>query len=322
MISLDSYCTTVGSVFNTKSIVAAIKKSIIMDRLDTVSLDVEPLNEVRPVFITGINPSESDISLFTHPISVFNFNGASYLCTDLRLYIKKGIDLTDIEGSIKNVTEYNFAKSRAILNLLWLTKDRDMLKQSMSFASVIYSTWLSEVISKAYALDYNDQTTIAIISSYFYQTLFSDDIPNEEEVQKMAVHTIKATGAEAKEVFAIFDKLGPMENLEDYISNVVNIVENVRLKDLNLPVLLTLVKNSWYGTNAKEILSVSLELPCSWMAVVFTSLTEKTFKNSMISRLTDRLGKRGRADEFLTNYKLIVTDLKAATEDLTIPEFE
>lgn len=324
MIYADSYQTTVGSAFVTKPIETAIKQAIIKDGIAGMSLNVNREGNFKPIFITGVHPSETEIPLFTHPITILNFNHNNYLCTDLRLFVRKDVDLSAIESGIKNLTEYNFVKSRSVLNLLWLNGEASYIKNSLSFAGMVYSAWLSDVISNAFALDFKDRTVIAVLASFYYQTLFDNERQFDDQYkEKLAVHTIKATKAPADFVFQVLDRVESLTSINDLCQAITNIVENVRLKNLNLPVLLTLIKNSWYGTNVKEILSVSLEHPPTWIAIVFACLSERTYKNSMIYRIAERLGKRGVADEFLANYRNVIEDqLVKAHEELVIRDFE
>jgi len=319
----DSYHTTVGSIFITTNIIDAIKESIIKQG-GVTRLDVKDSNGITPGFITGILDNESDIPLFTHPISIYNFQKKNYLFTDLRLFIKKDSSIGDIDKGIKNLTEYNFAKSRAILNLLWLSDGTTQIKNSLSFAGIVFASWLSEAISKIYALDFKDQTTVAIITSYYYQSLFNEESTFDEDTkQKMAIHTIKAVKAPSDFIFKIFDMITPINDVNDYCKNISTIVENVRLKDFNLAVLLTIVKNSWYGANAKEIMSVAIEHPPTWIAIVYTAINERTYKNSTIYRIAERYGKNGGAVEFNRNYlNMIKNELSIATELLTFENFQ
>lgn len=324
MIYPDSYQTTAGSAFVTKQIESAIKQAIIKDSIDRVRLNVNHEGRFKPLFITGAFPSESEIPAFTHPITILNFNGQNYLCTDLRLFVRRDVDVDNIESGIKNVTEYNFIKSRAILNLLWLNEDVSYIKNSLLFAGQVYGAWLAEVISKAFALDFKDQTVIAIVASFYYQTLFDNErVFDDHYKEKLAVHTIKATKAPADFVFSILDRIETMTSANDLCTTIIDLVENVRLKNLNLAVLLTLIKNSWYGTNVKEILAVCLEHPPTWSAIVYACLSERTYKNSMIYRVAEKLGKRGVSDEFMGNYRNIIEgQLSRAQEELVIREFE
>lgn len=320
----DSYETSVGAMLVSKPIRTAILEMNI--KIMPEFLDVKYEGDVKPQFITGTRMEEDHVPLFTHPITVLSANHGSYLATDLRLFVRKDALPGNIESSVKNLTEFNFAKSRAILNLIWVNSGIGRIKNSLQFASVVYSAWLSEIISKTYALDFGDKTTVSVIASFFYQTLFLDKNEyDEEDRMKMASHTIMATKVPSDRVLAIFDKIDKMSNIEDMCRYIVEIVQNVRLKGFNVPMLLTLVKNSWYGTNSKEIISVALEHPPTWAAIVYSALTERSYKNSTIYRIADPLGKRGGSDEFLRNYVGMVKETKAVSmesEPLVIRDFE
>lgn len=325
----DSYQTTNGSVLITKPIEVAIKEAFIKDGLNTVQLNVKENNGVIPVFITGSYASENEIPLFTHPISILNYQHKDYICTDLRFFVRKDTPLDRIESGVKNLTEYNFAKSRAIMNLIWMAGGRhtdaanrqgvSQIKNGLPFAGIVFAAWLSETIAKAYALDFKDQTQLFILSSFYYQTLFTDETTIDQEAkERMATHTIKATKAPAEFVFSVFDKIGPIKDINDYCANVANVLENVRLKNFNLVMLLTIVKNSWYGNNAKEFIQVAIEHPPTWVAIVYTALSERTYKSSMIYRVAERYGKRGGSDEFMKNYVQMAHELLTKPGDDTV----
>lgn len=313
MFYADSYQTTIGSLLVTKTIVEAVKRSIIRDNLGHVNLGVKDEGDYKSIFITGTLDSETEIPLFTHPITILNFNNSNYICTDLRFFVRKDAEVDSIEKSIKNRTEFNFAKSRAILNSIWLNQGEAKIKNGLSFAGLVYAKWLSEVIAKNYALDFKDQTTLAVISHFFYQSLFTGKTEfTDEDRERMAPQTIKATQAPAEYVFEVFEKITHMRDINDYCSAVSTILENVRLEKFNLAILLTIVKNSWYGTNAKEIIQVAVEHPPTWCAIVYTALNERTYSSSMIYRIAERFGKRGASSEFNSTYNdMIYSTLKS-----------
>jgi hypothetical protein len=320
----DSYETSVGGMLVSKPIRTAILEMSI--RVMPNSLDVKYEGDVKPLFVTGTRMEEDHVPLFTHPITVFNANHGNWLATDLRLFVRKDAPIDNLEASVKNLTEFNFAKSRGILNLIWVNGGVGRIKNSLQFASSVYSAWLSEIISKTYALDFGDKTTVSVIASFFYQTLFLDkDEYDEEDRMKMASHTITATKVPSERVLQIFDKIGKMSTIDDLCRYIVDITQNVRLKGFNVPMLLTLVKNSWYGTNAKEIISVSLEHPPTWAAIVYSALSERSYKNSTVYRIAEPLGKRGGSDEFLKNYVGMVKETKDVSmeaQQILIRDFE
>jgi hypothetical protein len=144
----------------------------------------------------------------------------------------------------------------------------------------------------------------------------------DDDKQKIVSHIIRSGKIRPEVVYTIIDKLGPIKDLSSFCDNISKIVENVRLEKINSAILLTILNNSWYGTNAKEIISVSLEHPPTWMALVYTALSEKTFKSSVIFKTAERLGKRGVADQFIMSYSSFVRTHTLAVEEFIIRDFE
>lgn len=302
-----SYDTTLGAAIQTKVLSTSIKEAIITDSIELNTLGIIPSDQISALFVLGTTTSESNIPLFAHPLLV-EHNKKTYLCSDIRLFVKTNAATTDSRNPPpKNQVEYNFVKSRTVLNLAWLTGSQNAMKNSFGFAATVYAMWISEVVSKRFALDPRDQLILSIIAHYFFQSLhYEEDITNEDTKQLFTVHTMKATKANSQIVFEVFDKLGKMSSLEDFCNNVKTVLENVRLKDFNPGTLITCISMSWFGTNAKEILAVALEHPPTWYAIVYSSLEERTYKNSMIARVAERFGKGGAWVDFKNAYSNMV----------------
>ena len=298
-----------GSIVVLDNITKAIKTAFIKDGINKVNLGVRPLHHLEAVFITGLHDSEQDIPLFTHPLEVVH-NGKTYLCTDMRLYVSNLLGratLADLDNNIKNKVEFNFVKTKSILTLAWLDKKQGHIKNGLGFSANVYSALVSQLISRAYGLDYGDQLLIQIVACYFYYSLFYDDVMiTDELVQSWVVHTIQITKTDSALIESTFKKITKCNNMETFCETIKDVCVNSRLHDLNVLVLLTLVKSTWFGANAKEVMSVALEHPPTWVSMVYTALQERSYKNSNIYQYAERLGKRGLAEEFIRSYGDIV----------------
>jgi hypothetical protein len=320
----DAYMTSIGSMYPTRQLEVSIKEALIKDQgLQNENLGLVDNGEYRAVFITGKFSSEVDIPLFTHPITINNFQGKNFLVTDMRLFLGKWSWDAKIEDLVKNRTDFNFAKSRAMLNLIWLNEGPQVLKNNLSFSAGVFSSVISETISRAFALDFNDLITIGVLAEIYYYSLFLDsETLSDDDKQKIVVHIIRSGKIRAEYVYGILDKIDSVKDLNEFCANVPKVVENVRLEKFNSALLLSIMANSWYGTNAKEIISVSLEHPPTWIALVFTALSEKTFKSSIVFKTAERLGKRGAADQFMMSYTSLVKSHTVAIEKFAIRDFE
>lgn len=307
----SGYDTTVGVGMVTKPIEHAIKESFIKDMIYNRHLDLITSLDYRPVFVAGYCSSESNIPFFAHPLIIENFKGMNFVCTDIRPFVRAASPGDDYTANVRNLTEYSFAVNRTMLNMAWVSGELNQIKLNLSFAGTVFAAWLSEAISKRFALDPKDQLVLAIITHFYYQSLFHGEERIEEELlQKFAVHTIKATRAPSQLVFDTFDKITKMNSISDYCETVKAILENIRLADLNHGLVITMVNNSWYGLNYKEILAVALEHPPTWCAIVYSALAERTYKNSLIARVAERYAKGGAGTEFVANFTNLAASLK------------
>lgn len=314
---LDGYQTTLGSRVPTNKLSDTLNVSMIRDNLLTSSLDVKKIGSVYPVFVTSAHDTEDSIPLFAHPYLFTTRAGQRTLVTDIRLFLKKKVfdgTLASLPTSIASQVDFSFTRTRAILNLEWIEGDVESMKTDLHFSTAVFGRWIADALTRAFALDPRDQLLIAIACSYYYQALFVDASDresirgNEETLQKWSIHTMKVTHADATTTRFVFDRMPDIKSVESLIEGIQLVTDNIRLKSLNLVFLLTQLKNSWYGTNSKEILAVSLEHPPTWMAIVYGSMKERSYRSSQIYKIAERVSKRGVGDEYLKNCQTLLSE--------------
>lgn len=316
-LSNTAYDTTLGSIIDTKVVSAKIVESFIQDELYKENIGVDNGLKVKPVYVTGYYESENNIPMFTHPVLV-QYKGTDYLCTDLRLYINtKGYkDTKNIIDNIRNRTEYNFMRSMSIMTLAWLNGSTGYIKDNLKFAGVVFSVNVSEAITRAYSLDPNDRLRLNVLSYLYYRSLFLSAKENIDEnflvteYEIAEVQCMKAFGISNRFFRDTIYNIPKLLTVNDYIEAIKVSLDNTRLTNFNIVVLLTLIKNSWYGNNAKDYITVSLEYPPTWLAIVYTALNEKTYKSSMIYKIIERLKKGSDIDTYNSAFEDLVTRFK------------
>lgn len=315
-----SYNTTAGSIFPNQKLHQALKEAFVMTDLTKQNFGVLPIEDKHLVFVAGIIPGETSIPAFIHPYLIDNFKGQSYLVADVRAFRNNAIQFISaetFEGTVKNKTEYMLSKNRAVLELKWVAEKQSTLRSKFSFAANVFAAWVSQSVSKVYSLDFQDQRVIMAIAMYYYHTLFVPHKKLEEKLFDIAViHTIKATKLTAREIVEIFEKMPEINGVNDLCTAISNIIQNVRLRDFNLAMLVTIVQNTWYGNNARDMIIVALEHPPTWIAIVFAALTEKTYRSSQIYRLIESQSRSNNVAEFKLNYLDEIQSLTYAVESV------
>lgn len=312
MIYNTPYDTTMGRVVPTDPIAHQVKVCMVKESVDQTTLSVKIRNRgfnqtFKSFFITGLYSSEEEIPFFSHPLLIPN-KGTNYCVSDMRLFVNaKGANKSNIEGFAKNKVEYNFAKARNILTLAWISGDIGQIKNSLRFAREVFASFIAQTVSRAYYLDPGDQQKIQILANYFYNLLFLEtEVADESTYFGWVSHTIENTKATSKQVEEVFAQVKNMSNLENFCKTINSVCNNPRLNDFNHLALLTLVRNTWFGTNAKDIIQVSLEHPPTWVSMVYTALTERTFKQSQLTKVAEFANKRGSGGEFINCFNDLI----------------
>ena len=309
----SAYTTTVGSAAVTNKIVDAIKVAMIKEPVIHTTCGVHN-EEVPAFFITGKYPSEGDIPFFAHPmeVSIRDSNtrtNKSFIVSDVRMLItRRGGTDNNIDSMfrIRNEGEYLFNICRTALSTAWLTERPGVLRDISFVPAGIFSSWIAEAVSSRRALDAKDHQSILVIAGIYYQSLFLEgNTFSEDDKPKIAQAVMRATHAPSNVVFDFLEKIAYMGNVADFCHWCRELLENPGLKDFNEGALITILGNTWYGSNAKEILAVALEHQPTWLSLVFYSFTERSFKNSTISRIALRyMGRKGE-DDFVKSFSAI-----------------
>lgn len=240
---------------------------------------------------------------FYHPVVIKNQNKEVVVVADYRPYVR--YDQND-QMVTTNGFDLNILINRATLNRIWVTKRPEYLRDVGPLAISVYCSWLSENISRKFALTPREQLNVAILAGIFYNCLFTDDAEwNDSDRTKIAVNVSKNTRCSIEDVFTILDKLqGPIRSVGEFCSVVATTLETVRIKDFNVGLLFEIIKNTWFGTNAAEVCCVAIEHPPTWLSLVYNAINERTFKKSGISQIVER----SRSDA-VRSFSLAVTNL-------------
>ncbi len=252
---------------------------------------------------TNIRRIENDspsIPAFAHPMLAMNHtNKEEFLSVDLRGYGK--FDPHQSVFVVRNEIEYRQAIRRAELNYIWVKDDPKLLRDISPLPLAVYSSWVSEAVAKRYALDPREQLNLAILAAIFYNCQFSNNQePNEHEKMRMVNAITRALRASAQDVLTIVDKFPHIANVTEFCAAAYEATASVRLKELNVGMLFSIVGNTWFGgTNAKELVAVALEHPPTWLTILLSAYSERSFKNSTITKITERSGNKDAGKDYV-----------------------
>lgn len=229
------------------------------------------------------------IPAFGHPLLVSFGKEQTDLFLDMRPYGKW--DPHNQRFNIRNEVEYNLQALRGRLNLIWMQESPTLLRDVSQIATDVFASWVSENVVRRFAMDPQEQKTLAVYAAFFYQCLFVDSTEELTDPvrHRMAATIARATRIQAQEVLEVIDRFQtPLKGLGEFCQWMKDVTKSVRLTEMNPALLIQILGGTWFGSNARELVAVALEHPPTWIAILYSAYNERTYKHSGIATIAGR----------------------------------
>lgn len=257
---------------------------------------------LEPVTLYGLSALEQDVPALIAPYINQENN---WIALDARQLVV--CDKNTMTARIKNDSEYQFAVQRFVLSALWATGTVSSL-QSMKLPQLVFGDWVSMSIGRKFGLDMVDTFKLYILGCIYYATMFTDHF-TADDLDKLKIG-LKSVVAVSDAIDQVYLAAGEVNSLDDFCSACYKVTGNIRLKSLDYNVLVSVMSNSWFGLNSQDNILMALEHPPTWIAMVYTAVTQRSQRNSTVSKLAESRGKRGVTEEFLSTLTSLTLDYK------------
>lgn len=257
-----------------------------------------PADAAKGVYlIQGGNAAINAIPAFAHPLLVVREAGDTIIATDIRPF--GSYDEHQAVFRSRNEIELRLAVHRAHLNAIWVTQSPTLLRDVSQAPLALYASWISENVTKRFHLDPGTQLTLSILAAVHYTSLFTNEtVLSENEKLRVCNAITRALRVSAEDVLKVLDATSVIPSLQAFCEQAALLTQDVRLKDFNVGLLFTILSGSWFGTNAAEMLTVALEHPPTWLAILLAAYSERTYHKSGIAQLTERSGNRSLGQDY------------------------
>lgn len=299
-INLSAYDTTTCGGFPISKIKDEIGKAQLMGGFHTVIVKPDPYIPEFPLhLLEGGNSGADTIGFFKHPVLAATELTAGKLNVflDVRDYGR----YDGIHGmfGVRNGGEYVFHIRRAILNHYLIDGRIETLRDLSSVPIKAYAALISQSIARRFSLDPAEQATIAAISGYFYLCLFTDETSLSEHDMTLTIGKLSTDlKLPVQVVKQAVEELEVLHDIESLCAAIHSRLGNMSLQNLNIGTFLACITGNWFGTNSREILGVALEHIPTWLVVVESCLSSRTYQRSTLAKIVQKLDR----NEALKNY--------------------
>lgn len=287
-----AYDTVAGKGYRLQELEDKLKAGRFTHAFHTQTLTLKNYEQAfQLALIEGGNTASDIVPYFSHPVLLRDSNDKSWMAyVDMRNFGKWYAP--QAQFVIRNHPEYVWHYLRAVLNQLWVQERPEQFRDLSSLPAQVYSALISESVARKYALDPAEQLTIQVLAAYFYYGLFTEQTQYHElDYNKLVGKLAQLTRVPANKVYEILDEMPILGGLEALCEAIKQKTGSVRLQEFNVGVLLAIVSGNWAGTNARENLAVALEHVPTWLMICYASLTETSFKRSVLAKLVERFAK-------------------------------
>lgn len=274
-----AYETTACHGYVTTKLVHALEDAYVSGYFSASSKN----HEVKIIDYTS---NTTPVPAFMHPV-VVERDGKKIVFVDVRSSGK--YDEAKGEFKVRNPFENEFITVYGELNNFWINDNPKLLSSVSHLPAALYARWLSENITRRFGLNPQDQLSIAILAAFFYLGQFTnEDEVDLRDLQRMCGIISKSVYVKADMVLNVIEKRPYIKSVAEFIETIKEVTGNVRLNDLNVGTLFSILGNTWYGTNHVELVCAALEFPPAWILLTYASYNDRSYKNTGIAKMSVR----------------------------------
>lgn len=299
----NPYETTPCSAYELKDIVAALQIALVDGQL--LGLQTDKVGSHPGVF--EVPPYCKAVNPFTQVIHFDHF-GKSVYVVDTRAFLRERR-----EGGVQvsNVSEHEAAALRALTTKAWNEIGSGAFQAMAELPARVFVRLVSEAVSRRLALSPADQQTVIAVTAYYFFSLFTDEVWDEQGLYRLGGRIARCSLVPADRAIQILEKLAqhdggsvtlqPAKSIDDLIRAMQTACESPRLSTLNVGLLYAATGGVWYGAAAREHVAVALEYPPAWMTLIYLALTDRTYHGSQLQKLVLAADKGALGSDFAKN---------------------
>lgn len=291
---LMPYDTTICKLYDEKKIVNQIKRAQI--DLPLPEVETPGGNKVRNLFFITPNEEHEDVANFTQFVNL-GTDQEPKLVLDGRPYMR--LDRRTGTYRLTAANDYMFQCVRGALTLRLLEGDKHILRRLGDVPAITFVRWITLALAQRFNLDLGTQMRMSIVCAYYYYSLFDSELADDNEARVMMANIVaRVTRADLRTVTEVSDSIKSLKTVDDFVATLSSDIGSIRMGQLKFPDLFTLVASSFVGVNYRENVGVALEHLPTFIAMVYTALSDRSYRKTVISRRAETAGRTNELKQF------------------------
>jgi len=303
------YETTLGRLNKPDEYVRAVRKA-------EISLSLPPMATVNNEQLsdTGyVTPREEhdDIPNFAHIINVGDERNPM-LVVDGRQYMRYD-ERTGVTRLIA-ANDWQLQCVRVALTHKLMEQGPHAFSRLTDFPAKVFMDWVTGTLVQRYTLRPESEMALRVISALYYQAMLSPELrePGHDRV-RFATILNRITMVPIDFILNLVDPdmpntVGSLNNADDLARELSTKSRTLSMGQLKFADLHVLLKASWYGTNASDNVGMALEHLPTWIAILYTAVSDRSYRKSKITERAERIGRANDIRNFIDLVGRAVTE--------------
>lgn len=291
---LMPYDTTICKLYDTKKITNQIRRAQI--DLPLPEVETPGGNRIKNLFFITPNEEHEDVANFTQFINM-GTDQEPKIVLDGRPYMR--LDRRTGTYRLTAENDYLFQCIRGALTLRLLNGDVNVLRRMGDVPAITFIRWITLALAQRFNLDLGTQMRMSIVTAYYYYSMIDVELATDTEARvQMANIVARVTRADLNTVMDVSESITSIKNIEEFTQTISTNIGSIRMGQLKFPDLFTLIASSFVGVNYRENTGVALEHLPTFMAMVYTALTDRSYRKTVISRRAETAGRTNELKQF------------------------
>lgn len=245
-------------------------------------------------YVTKVSP---DVKPFTHPIvlNIPSRPNEHYIVVDSR-----GItSINENTGAFRYTPDFEYQTTRAVLTKrVWLDGNVSDLLNCGDIQIKIFSAMIADTMGRRLNLEPNVVDNVRMVAAYYFICLHdSARSTDEDTLLKDAKRISRNIGIQIEEVYEFIKTVGVMSTAESLCRGLALNSDSRRLESMTPAVLFTMLGGLWFGQNAVEQVSVALEHPPTYAAMLHMVINDRSYRKTVLVGLLDRYDRKRELSE-------------------------
>lgn len=290
-MSMLPYQTKITQIHSVERLSVALKREMLDYPFPSMTTVMG--KTIKHAFIITPRPEHEDAPVLTQYLDLEGKN-APNLVIDARKYMT--YDHRSDTYRLTTENDYSFLCNRVILNLVAMREGMGALNRFGDLPCRVFSRWITLTLSQRYNLPVEHQLNLLVLTAYYYYALINPALVETPEKRVDLAGVIsRVTGVPSPNVVTISDAITEMPTTaEGYCKLISERSGSLRFERFGYIDLFNFMAGSWIGLNSRETVGVALEHPPTFIAMIYASITERSFRKA---RFVDRVNTDGRRPE-------------------------